>query len=312
MTLKEAEDLWEYKYRPKTLNEMVLDAEVRKTFELYREKHNVSHILLVSTPGQGKTTFAKVIATDILDSDYLYINASDENGIDTIRTKVVGFAQTKSFDGKRKVIILDESDGLTIDSQKALRNVIETYSNNTRFILTANYSHKISDALKSRCTSISINPKFEDVVKHCYNILKRENVSVADDQKEAFIELVRKHFPDIRATIRLLQKYSLTGKLEIKSVNVIDTTVSDLTKILLSSGPLEARKYVIENELSFQADYHHLLKQLLEYFYESSIEDSKKSVVISTIAEHLYKQAFVVDQEINCFACLINIHRHLV
>ena len=133
-------NLWVEKYRPKTIDEMVLSGENRAYFNTLKDE--VPNLLFVGTPGIGKTTIAKIIVQDILKCQYLYINASDENGIDTIRSKVCGFSQTKSLDGSIKIVILDEADGITIDGQRALRNTMEEYSSFTRFILTANYKHR--------------------------------------------------------------------------------------------------------------------------------------------------------------------------
>ena len=101
---------------------------------------------------------AKLIVKEELKCQYLYINASDENGIETIRSKVTNFSRTKSIDGRIKVIILDEVDGLTQDAQRALRNTMEEYSAFTRFILTANYNHRVIPAIQSRCQSFDLTP----------------------------------------------------------------------------------------------------------------------------------------------------------
>ena len=119
---------------------------------------------------------AKVLAKQVLDCQYLYINASDENGIDTIRSKVTQFAQTRSIDGNIKIIILDECDGLSQDAQRALRNTMEEYAEITRFVLTANYSHRIIPALQSRCQSLDLTPPLELCVDRVIHILKSENI----------------------------------------------------------------------------------------------------------------------------------------
>ena len=188
--------IWVEKYRPQTLNDVILDNETLRVVEEYTNE--IPNLLFVGNPGTGKTTLARVIVNDILRCNYLYINASDESGIDTIRHNITNFAQTKSFDGGVKVVILDEADGLTSQAQAALRNTMETYAKYCRFILTANYKHKIIPALQSRCQSLTIKPVVELAVKRCYNILKGENVKVPEEQKKKFVQLVKRHFPDLR------------------------------------------------------------------------------------------------------------------
>ena len=195
--------IWVEKYRPQTLSDVILDKETLRVVEEYTNE--IPNLLFVGNPGTGKTTLARVIVNDILGCNYLYINASDESGIDTIRHNITNFAQTKSFDGGVKVVILDEADGLTSQAQAALRNTMETYAKYCRFILTANYKHKIIPALQSRCQSLTIKPVVELAVKRCYNILKDENVKVPEEQKKKFVQLVKRHFPDLRKTINELQ-----------------------------------------------------------------------------------------------------------
>ena len=175
------DNLFTEKYRPKTLTDLVLSNSNRKYFDSITDE--IPNLLFVGTPGIGKTTLARILVNDILECQYLYINASDENGIDTIRSKVVGFAQTKSLDGKVKVVILDEADGITIDGQRALRNTMEEYSSGTRFILTANYKHKIIPAIQSRTQFFDLNPPFDTVLKLIVGIIKQEGIKITEDQK---------------------------------------------------------------------------------------------------------------------------------
>jgi replication factor C small subunit len=121
-------NLWVEKWRPKTLSDFIISDKNKTIIDSFKDKKEIPNLLFTGTPGLGKTSLAKILVNDILDCQYLYINASDENGIDTIRNKVTGFAQTKSLDGKIKVIILDETDGLSIDAQRALRNTIEEFA----------------------------------------------------------------------------------------------------------------------------------------------------------------------------------------
>ena len=299
--------IWVEKYRPQTLDDVILDNETLRVVEEY--ENEIPNLLFVGNPGTGKTTLARVIVNDILKCNYLYINASDESGIDTIRHNITNFAQTKSFDGGVKVVILDEADGLTSQAQAALRNTMETYAKYCRFILTANYKHKIIPALQSRCQSLTIKPVVELAVKRCYNILKNENVKVPEEQKKKFVQLVKRHFPDLRKTINELQKNVIDSELCITSVVSDNELLETIYKKIASKQSLEARRYLIENEDRFQGDYDTLLSNYLNFIYSTNVDDIKKKEMIAIIADHLYKSAFVVDKEINAFACLVNLEK---
>ena len=299
--------IWVEKYRPAKLDDIILD---KRTLKIVKEfKNEIPNLLFVGNPGTGKTTLARVIVNDILGCNYLYINASDESGIDTIRHNITNFAQTKSFDGGVKVVILDEADGLTPQAQAALRNTMETFAKYCRFILTANYKHKIIPALQSRCQALDIKPVVELAVKRCYHILKNENVKVSDEQKIKFIQLVKRHFPDLRKAINELQKNVIDSELCIASITSDNELLETVYKKIVSQKSLEARKYLIENEDRFQGDYDTLLANFLNYIYNTNLQDAQKKAFIANIADHLYKSAFVVDKEINAFACLVNLEK---
>tara|TARA_R100000278_G_scaffold114728_1_gene93328 strand:+ start:759 stop:1673 length:915 start_codon:yes stop_codon:yes gene_type:complete len=294
-------NLWVEKYRPKTLNDLVLSESNRKYFETITDE--IPNLLFVGTPGLGKTTLARILVEDVLKCQYLYINASDENGIDTIRSKVVGFSQTRSLDGKVKIVILDESDGITLDGQRALRNTMEEYSNNTRFILTANYKHKIIPAIQSRTQFFDLNPPFDDVVKRIVDIVKQQGIKIEADQKANFVNVIKQNYPDIRKIINAIQKASIKGVFNIDIALDSKEIVDRVNKEIQTGNVIGLRKYLIENENEFQGDYHNLMKQYLNYVYDSSIDDNKKREYILILSEYMYKDVFVLDKEINAFAC---------
>jgi len=294
--------IWVEKYRPAKLDDLILDEGSLRVVSQFKDE--IPNLLFVGSPGTGKTTLARIIVNDILGCNFLYINASDESGIDTIRHNITNFAQTKSFDGGIKVVVLDEADGLTPQAQAALRNTMETYAKYCRFILTANYKHKIIPALQSRCQSIDLKPEIKQAAKRCFNILKQENVTVSDEQKIKFGQLVKRTFPDLRKTINELQKSVVDGELFIDSSGSDSELLKAVTEGLKEDS-IKVRKYLIENEDRFQGDYDTLLANLLDYLYEQPIDEFKKKQMITIIADHLYKSAFVVDKEINAFACIV-------
>lgn len=294
--------IWVEKYRPAKLDDLILDEGSLRVVSQFKDE--IPNLLFVGSPGTGKTTLARIIVNDILGCNFLYINASDESGIDTIRHNITNFAQTKSFDGGVKVVVLDEADGLTSQAQAALRNTMETYAKYCRFILTANYKHKIIPALQSRCQSLDLKPEIKQAAKRCFNILKQENVTVSDEQKIKFGQLVKRTFPDLRKTINELQKSVVDGELFIDSSGSDSELLKAVTEGLKEDS-VKVRKFLIENEDRFQGDYDTLLANLLDYLYEQPIDEFKKKQMITIIADHLYKSAFVVDKEINAFACIV-------
>jgi len=301
------DSLFTEKYRPKTLTDLVLSDSNRKYFDSITDE--IPNLLFVGTPGIGKTTLARILVNDILECQYLYINASDENGIDTIRSKVVGFAQTKSLDGKVKVVILDEADGITIDGQRALRNTMEEYSSGTRFILTANYKHKIIPAIQSRTQFFDLNPPFDTVLKLIVGIIKQEGIKITEDQKGNFVNVVKQNYPDIRKIINSVQKATVKGIFEVNVALDSKEIVERIHTEIQSKNTFGLRKYLIETENEFQGDYHNLMKQYLNYVYDSSLDDNKKRQYIVTISESMYADVFVLDKEINAFACWVKLER---
>ena len=293
--------LWVEKYRPRKLDDLILSDENRDYFENIGT--NIPHLLFCSPPGQGKTTLAKIIVNDILKCQYLYINASDENGVDSIRNKVITFAQTRSIDGNIKVVILDEADSLTGDSQRILRNVMEEYIDTTRFILTANYKHRIIEALESRCQVFDLVCSKDLFAKRILDICKKENLSVDKN----ISEFIRDRYPDFRRTINDLQKASITG--DFVYLTRTDSTVAEmiLTHLLNQHSVIELRKKIIESESAFYSDYQKLLKDLFDTVYKSSLKEEQKKLCLLQVCEAMYRDNFVADHEINFFSCLLQL-----
>ena len=297
--------LWCEKYRPQTIDECVLPQSLKDTFNQYVEQGELPNFLFTGTAGVGKTTVAKALCNEI-GAEYIMINGSEESGIDTLRTKIKGFASTVSLTDAKKVVILDEADYLNPNStQPALRGFIEEFSNNCRFIFTCNFKNKIIQPLHSRCAVIEFkidNTEKAKVAgafyKRIVDILKKEQVEF--DQK-VVAELVTKHFPDFRRVLNELQRYSVSGKIDSGIlVNLSEESFKDLVKLMKEKNFSEVRKWVAKNS---DADSVALFRQI----YDSSnalMEASSIPQLVLTLAEYQYKAAFVADHELNIMAAL--------
>jgi len=303
--------LWIERYRPKTLDEIVLSKDDREFFENLSKKQDIPHLLFAGTAGVGKSSLAKIIINDVLNCDSLYINASDENGIDTIRGKIVGFARTKSFDGRLKVILLDEVDGLSGESMKALRNVMEEYSSTCRFQMTCNYLFKVIAPIQSRCTIINLIPPIEGVVQRVSEILKKENIVVDPKQKPLLLEHIRKNLPDLRRIVNDIQKFSITGTLNIKNEDCSGFVKNILAKILRKEDMMKLRREIIEGEKLFSGDYRHLLKLLFEELFNSDLNYDLKSDLLLIVSRAMETDTLSIDKEINCFSALLYLSRNI-
>lgn len=296
--------LWTESYRPKTIEDCILPARLKKPFQEYVNQKNIPNLLLSGGAGVGKTTVAKAMCEEI-GCDYMVINGSDESGIDTFRTKIKNYASSMSLSGGRKVIIIDEADYLNPNStQPALRNAIEEFAGNCSFIFTCNFKNRIIEPLHSRCAVVEFTLKNGEKAQMAGQFFKRlqmilKNESVQYDEK-VIAELIKKHFPDFRRVINELQRYSKFGKIDTGILSQIgDVAINDVVKYLKEKDFGSLRKWVASNDVDPTTLFRKLYDGMYEYLQTQSIPQA-----VILLADYSYKSAFVADQEINTVACL--------
>jgi len=306
------DSLWVLKYNPTSFDEVVLSPSNRDYFNSIKQAGIIPHLLFCSPPGSGKSTLAKLIPKE-LDVSYLYINASNERGIDTIREKVLNYAQTKSLDGKFKIIILDEMDGLTGDAQRALRDIMEEYNQNVRFILTANYKNRITKPILSRAQMFELVPPLKGCTTRIVEILKKENVVVPADQKDNLRALISSCYPDLRKSINSVHQNVRNGIFSVDKVAGNFEVAEKIHEMLRKKATAtDIRKYVIDNEVDFGNDYQVLLKGLFEVvFADGGLKEDQKRQALLIIGNALYKHQFVLDFEINAYCCILELQNVL-
>jgi DNA polymerase III delta prime subunit len=299
------EFLWVEKYRPKTVDETILPAELKAVFQQFVDQKNIPNLILSGTAGVGKTTIARAMLEQ-LECDYIVINGSMNGNIDTLRNEILSFASTVSLQGGRKYVILDEADYLNANStQPALRNFMEEFSRNCGFILTCNFKNRIIEPLHSRCSVIDFKVSKRDMVKLATQFMKRVNFILNTEsvkyESAVIAEVIQKHFPDWRRVLNELQRYSATGSIDSGILaNMQETNLRELIAFMKDKNFTEVRKWVKNNT---DADVNNLYNQfydsLAQFFQTKDIP-----MLVSLIAKFQYQNAFVANPEIN-FAAFI-------
>jgi replication factor C small subunit len=300
---KRNHSLWVERYRPTKLNDYVGNEHLREKVSNYIETSDIPHLLLYGVAGTGKTTLAKLIVNQV-DCDYMLINASDENNVETVRNKVKNFASSVGFKNI-KIIILDEFDYMTPNAQAILRNLMETFSKHCRFILTCNYIEKVISPIQSRCQTFQIVPPTKaDVAKQLVKILDSEGVKY---ELTDLVPIIDTNYPDIRKIINTCQLNVSKGVLKVDTATIIESDVkAKLVDLIKASGSnrdkfMKIRKLIADSHLS---DY----TELYSYLYEK-VQDyaPDPTGVILVLAEGQYKDAMVVDKEIVFSATMIKV-----
>jgi DNA polymerase III delta prime subunit len=300
--------LWCEKYRPQTVDECILPENIKATFNSIVKSGVVPHMMLCGTQGLGKTSAARAICKS-LGYDIIVINGSDENGIDVLRNKIKNFASTVSFDGNPKVVILDEADGLTPQTQSALRNFMEEFADNCRFILTCNFKNKIIEPLHSRCAVIEFNSDKKTLAELSAAFMQRLTAilaaeGVTDVNKKILAELIMRYAPDWRRILGECQRYAHTGGI---GENVLashrDGDIHELIRLLKAKDFKNMRIWVGQNS---DGDATSLFRRLYDACNDAAKPSAIPSIVL-ILADYSYKNAFVADREINTVACFTEI-----
>lgn len=310
MNNEKEHSLWVEKYRPKDLDTFIGNKHIIDKLKIYIKNGDVSNLLLFGPAGCGKTTISKIIINHI-DCDYLYLNISDEGGVDIARNKIKNFASTIGFKDL-KIVVGDEFDFGSPNFQAALRNLMETYSRTTRFILTANYIEKIIDPIQSRCQTFEVLPPGKNEVgAHVVEILRKENVKF---NKQDLITLINSAYPDIRKIINLCQLHNVNGQLIIDKQKIIEENY--MLKILEVLKKLNNKTKAFTDIRQILADskvrqFETLYKFLYDNVNDITSDLTKRAAIILVIAEAQYQDSFVVDKEINVMAMFINLINEL-
>jgi len=295
--------LWVEKYRPTSMDTYIGNEHLKSKVSVYLESGDLPHLLLYGRAGTGKTTLAKLLVNNI-ECDHLYINASDENSVDTVRTKVRGFASTMGFKDY-KIIILDECDYITPNAQAALRNLMETFSKHCRFILTCNFVERIIDPIQSRCQSFQvIPPSKKEVAVHMTNILKEEDVACKMDD---IAGLVNAGYPDIRRVINSCQRQVVDGMLVVDKQSLVENDYKiKLLEIIKKESKKDAfksiRKLLANSQVTDFAELYKLMYDEVDSYGTGHIAES-----ILIIAKYQLSDGQVVDKEINAMAMVIEL-----
>ena len=312
--LRQINSDWTEKYRPQTIDDIVLSAEAKTLIEKYINEEIIDNLFLCSRPGQGKTSLAKLLAYNIFECDTLYVNASDENNVEVVRTKITGFARTRSSNGKFKIVILDEADGFAnAQAQRILRALMEEVSENTRFIITANNKNRIHDAIRSRCKMIDITPPKDGVIRRVLQILSKEGVEMDKvTELPKLKSLIERFYPDVRRIIKNLQACVFNGVLKLKDYSVDSMFIKNVLNYVLDQDYTELRRYIINNESMFNNDYATMIADFYHLIIDSDlVDESIKPNWTIIIADYLYKFEEIIDPEINAFACLYKLMKSI-
>lgn len=289
--------IWYEKYRERKLSKLILPKEHKIFFRKCIKQKQIPHLLLVGPYGSGKTTLAHILINKCASAKLILNASSYDRGINIIKTKVKAFSSSSTFTkGKTNIVFFDEADGMTPEAQGALKNTIEAYQANCRFIFTANRPERVHGAIKSRCQTWDFQSlDFPKVLELGCRVLETEGVEY---RKSDLKKIAKDYYPDIRMILNILQQNSPSGKLVASS----KTTDKEMLQQYIKKGLINAARNIWKDSTDFLWLYQWLFE---EFAY--GIEEKRRAKTMITIAEYLYRDRFVADKEINAVACLLEI-----
>ena len=298
------EQIWVEKYRPKKIKHLIGNKNLKDRLELYIEKGEIPNLLLYGPAGTGKSTIAKILLKE-LNCEYLFIDGSKDNSVEIVRNKVGTFISSVSF-SDLNIVFYEESDKLSIASQSVLRDMTESFTEHSRFIFTCNFPNNFIEPLLSRFSGGTFEikpPELGGIEKRAKGILEKEGIEYEEQDVK---DLVKVCYPDIRKTIHTLQKFSITGKLVMEKSEILsDSYKSELISLIKKNKPFNDIRQLIIN--SSYIDYNLAFKMIFDSVDEYCNNEDNKSKMLLDISEHLYRDAFVLDKEINLSACILKI-----
>jgi DNA polymerase III delta prime subunit len=301
-------ELWVEKYRPSSIGEYVFrDGKQKHQVQSWVESGAIPHLLFSGSAGTGKTTLAKVLLKElgVDDGDVMFINASSENNVDTMRTKINGFASSLPFSGEFKYVLLDESDYLSQNAQAILRNMMETYSSTCRFILTCNYPNKVIPAIHSRCQGYHIEKlDTNEFTARVAEILITEGIN---PDLEILDVYVRSAYPDLRKCINMVQQNIVDGALQQPGQGESGESdwILEYVALFQLGKVAEARKLIVSKARA--EEYEGVYRKLYENLDWFGDDEMKRGKALMCIRDGLVNHSLVADPEINLSATLLEL-----
>lgn len=296
--------VWTEKYKPLKIEDVLLSEKEKEKFLSFTEIPN--NLLFVGNSGIGKSTVAKLLAKKFSPNSYLFLNASEQGSIETVRSIISDFVSVCTIDGSQKIVILDEADGISLVAQQALRAIMEENLDSVKFILTANYKNKLIEALISRCQEFDFSCTEKQVLQRIVYILKSEQINVAKENLEDIKNLVKEHFPDVRKTINELQSCCISGVFVKKKTS--DDSFARRVKAMLheKKDVFEIRQFVVDNTDQFNNNFHSLMRDLFHLY----VRDRQVTACV-LVSEYMHRHSSVLDAEVNFCALLFNLSQKL-